>query len=305
MDLRQLTALVAVADHRSFSAAARALHTVQSNVSTHVARLERELGAPLVDRATGDLTDEGVAVVTRARRIHVELAAIDADVAALRDEIRGTIRIGMIGTTARWLVPQLLEAVGERYPAVRLIVIDATTTSLVPQIAEGRLDLALVQLPVDHPDIEGEPIFVEEAVIIAPPGHPLASAARVDTVELAQHKILISPPGVALRDMLDDAARRAGVTLQIAGELDGVRLLASMAFQGVAPAVVPATAVAGIEGDYTVVHLVDRPQRLVGLAFSRRTSLSALARTLKDLLVELIADQADNHLGVSLVDRGA
>ena len=53
MDLRQLNALLAVAEHGGFSAAARALHTVQSNVSTHVARLEKELGATLIDRATG------------------------------------------------------------------------------------------------------------------------------------------------------------------------------------------------------------------------------------------------------------
>ena len=69
MDLRQIRALVAVADHQSFSAAARSLHTVQSNVSTHIARLERELRARLVDRSTGKLTHEGEAVVARARRI--------------------------------------------------------------------------------------------------------------------------------------------------------------------------------------------------------------------------------------------
>ena len=56
MDLRQLHALLAVAEHQSFSAAARALHTVQSNVSTHVARLEQEVGSILSDRAQGELT---------------------------------------------------------------------------------------------------------------------------------------------------------------------------------------------------------------------------------------------------------
>ena len=76
MDLRQLAALTAVADHHSFSAAARALHTVQSNVSTHVARLERELGATLVDRATGQLTEAGELVVVRARRVQAELEAL-------------------------------------------------------------------------------------------------------------------------------------------------------------------------------------------------------------------------------------
>ena len=69
MDLRQLQALLAVAEHGTFSAAADALATVQSNVSTHVRRLERELGATLVDRHAGQLTQEGEAVVERARRI--------------------------------------------------------------------------------------------------------------------------------------------------------------------------------------------------------------------------------------------
>ena len=73
MDLRQLAALTAVSDAGSFSAAARRLHTVQSNVSTHVARLENELGATLVDRATGTLTEEGDVVALRARRIQHEL----------------------------------------------------------------------------------------------------------------------------------------------------------------------------------------------------------------------------------------
>ncbi len=127
MDLRQLGALVAVADHRSFSAAARALHTVQSNVSTHIARLERELGVTLVDRASGKLTAEGDAVVSRARRIQVELEALMADVAAVNSEITGVARIGVIGTTARWLVPPLLEAMARDYPKVRVVVVDATT----------------------------------------------------------------------------------------------------------------------------------------------------------------------------------
>src|SRR5256885_14166355 len=105
MDLRQLAALVAVAEHGTFSAAADLLHTVQSNVSTHVARLERELGAALVDRAAGRLTEEGEAVVARARRIQGELAALAADVASMRDEGAGPARVGVIGTIRRWLAP--------------------------------------------------------------------------------------------------------------------------------------------------------------------------------------------------------
>ncbi len=87
MDLRQLTTLVAIADHGSFSAAARALYTVQSNVSGHIARLERELGVTLVDRQRGGLTDDGALVVERARRILHELDDIAAEMASRGDEV--------------------------------------------------------------------------------------------------------------------------------------------------------------------------------------------------------------------------
>src|SRR4051794_24152610 len=123
MDLRQLNALLAVAEHGSFSAAARALHTVQSNVSTHVARLERELDAVLIDRATGAVTAEGEIVVARARRIQGELDALAADVASLHDQVAGSVRVGVIGTTARWLVPRLIRAMATHHPKVRVVVV--------------------------------------------------------------------------------------------------------------------------------------------------------------------------------------
>ena len=91
MDIRQLNALVAVVDHGTFSAAASALHTVQSNVSTHILRLERELDVSLIDRTSGTLTEEGVLVVERVRRIQTELEAIALDVTALHSEVSGVV----------------------------------------------------------------------------------------------------------------------------------------------------------------------------------------------------------------------
>ena len=108
MDIRQLDALLAIAEHKTFSKAARSLHTVQSNVSKHIARLEEELGAVLVDRDAGTLTEEGEAVVARARRIRAETDAIALDMAAMRDDISGVTRLGTIDSTARWLIPIVL-----------------------------------------------------------------------------------------------------------------------------------------------------------------------------------------------------
>src|SRR4030088_1835545 len=166
MDLRQLSALVAVADQGSFSAAAEALHTVQSNVSNHVAHLEKELGVQLVDRHAGELTEEGQAVVERARRVSAELDALVADVAAIRHEVVGTVRLGMIGTTARWLLPPLLARLAEQHPKVHLIVVDSGSATLEPQLASGSLDLGVVTLPVPATDLVGRRLFDEDLVLV-------------------------------------------------------------------------------------------------------------------------------------------
>ncbi|MFM8775977.1 MAG: LysR family transcriptional regulator, partial [Actinomycetota bacterium] len=80
MELRQLEVLISIADHGSFSGAARALATVQSNVSAHISRLEKELATSLVDRSSGRLTEDGALVVERARRVLNQVQDIDDDI---------------------------------------------------------------------------------------------------------------------------------------------------------------------------------------------------------------------------------
>ena len=301
MDLRQLNALVAVSEHRSFSAAARALHTVQSNVSTHVARLERELDAILVDRRTGELTSEGSAVVLRALRIKAELLAIPADISALRDDIQGTVRFGIIGTTGRWLVPALLAALKEEYPGVRLVVVDATTTGLLPQLQSGQLTMAVLNLPLTEPELTSEPLFDEERILIAPTDHPLAKKERVDLSELAEHELVLPPVGTQFRAEVDRAAEEIGVTLQPVAELDGMRLLASLAFQGYAPALVPASAAPfGTGNKWSIVHVDGMTPRSVGLAYRRWTTLPAPARAVQELIATVVTEHGAEQSGLKV-----
>lgn len=299
MDLRQLNALIAVSEHRSFSAAARALHTVQSNVSTHVARLERELDAILVDRRTGELTAEGEVVVLRALRVTAELQAIPSDVSALRDDIRGTVRFGIIGTTGRWLVPELLTALRSGFPGVHLVVVDATTTGLLPQLQSGQLTMAVLNLPLSEPELASEPLFDEERILIVPNDHELSGAERVSLAELARHEIVLPPEGTQFRNEVDEAAAAVGVTLKPKAELDGMRLLASLAFQGYAPALVPATAAPTSEsGAWSVLTIDDMSTRSVGLAYRRWTTLPAPARAVQQVIGEVVAAKGDQQPGL-------
>lgn len=299
MDRKQLRALVAVAEHRSFSGAARSLDTVQSNISAHIARLERELGLTLIDRATTEPTHEGRAVLERARRIEAEFEALDSDVASLRDVISGQVRVGLIGTTARWLVPPLLTSVGERYPEVSVVVLDATTSSLVLNLLSGSIDLAVLNLPVQDDELVIDPLFDEDRVLIVPPGHPLFERGTVDLAELVHHELLLEAPGTPFRNLLDAAAAEQGVRIRPKAEFDGMRLLASLVFSGYGAGIVPASAApVGFGGDWRRVQLTGVSGRSVGLARRRRGLLSAAQRVVADAVRAVVHDDQVTPPGI-------
>lgn len=299
MDLKQLAALVAVHETGGFSAAARALYTVQSNVSAHVARLEKELGANLVDRSSGALTEEGMAVVSRARRIQDELEAIVTDVSSLGEEITGSVRLGVIGTVGRWLVPRLVDAVHREHPGVRMVVLDATTTSLLPMVENHEIDLAIVNIPVLDIELVTEPLFSEDRVLVTPIDHPLGGRNSVDLATLAEYHLLLPPKGTLFRDELDAAAERRDLELKSKAEVDGMRLLASLAFQGFGAAVIPSGAApAWVGGDWTVAAIEDLEPRSVGVARRRKGLLSMAAEAVRHQIHEVVADQLEQRSGI-------
>ena len=305
MDLRQLNHLIAVAEHQSFSAAARALHTVQSNVSTHVAKLEKELGAALIDRHTMEPTAEGRAVLERARRIRTELQAINDDIVSMRHEVAGEVRIGCIGTTGRWMASPLLGRLAERHPALRPVLVDATTTSLTPRVLDGDLDMAIVNTPVVEAGLESEPLFDEERIIVAPADHPLADRGTIDVADLAEHPVMLTPRGTTFRDAIDQELAAAGVRLTAAAEVDGLRLLASLAYQGYAPALLPASAVSGYpDGNWSLVHVEGLARRSVGLVRNRRTTPSMPIRAAREVVLDVIREIAPRQPGIHVTLDG-
>ena len=299
MDLRQLSHLMAVADHGSFSAAARALHTVQSNVSTHVARLEKELGTVLVDRRTMQPTPEGQAVIERARRIGAEIQAISDDILSMRDEVGGLVQIGCIGTTASWMVTPLLERLRTSYPALHPVLVDASSKILTPHVLNGELDMAVVNAPVVNAGLETEPLFDEERIVVAPPQHALAHRETITVGELAEHELMLTPAGTAFRDAVDEELTEVGVELRAIAEVDGLRLLASLAYQGHAPALLPASAASGYaDGEWTLVRVEGLSRRSVALVRNKRTTPSLPARASREMIREVIREIGPDQPGI-------
>jgi molybdate transport repressor ModE-like protein len=299
MDVRQISALVAIADHGSFSAAAKALYTVQSNVSAHISKLERDLGVLLIDRATGDLTDEGLLVVERGRRILREMDEISADLSALDDVVSGETHIGVIGTTGRWLMPQFLTELREAHPNVRPLISEGGTSSLIPRLIAGQLDAAIVHLPVDDKELSVTTLFAEDLVLLVHTNHPWSSFRTLPINRLGEHPLLLPPRSAALRRIINRAAETHGVTLTVQAEIDGVRLMASLAFEGFGAAIVPATAIPRwLKGDFKRIEVPGLPRRVVGWVQRSRPRPGPATQAALETAVRLVETRGARQPGV-------
>ncbi len=289
MDIRQLEALVGIADHGTFSGAADALGTVQSNISNRIARLEAELATELIDRAAGQLTESGQVVVTRARRIFGELRAIAADVSELRADIRGEVNLGMIGTAGRWIVPLLIDVQRESFPHVALRISEGTNSALEPRVVNGQLDLAVLAWPASAPELIETDLFSEDLVLIVDRSSPLSQRPSLTFEDLAAIDLLLPLPGTPLRREIDDAAAAHHVSLHPIVELDGLRTIASLTFDGYGPAILPATMLSThLRATFAGVHIEGIARRRVSLVARRFGFPPAPVRAVRQMLVEVV-----------------
>jgi LysR family hydrogen peroxide-inducible transcriptional activator len=207
----------------------------------------------------------------------------------------------MIGTTARWLAPLLIEGLATGHPHVQLVVVDATTSLLLPQLSRGELDLAVANLPTGDPEVIEEQLFDEDRMVVAPADHPLAAHRELTLQQLADHELILAAKGTVFRSELDADAVANGVELRAKAEVDGLRLVASLAFQGFGAAVLPASATPGwleSSGRWARIPVKGLAPRSVGLLRRRRGLPSAAARAAREVVRTAVREQGRFQPGI-------
>ena len=299
MELRQLQVLVSIAENGSFSGAARALSTVQSNISAHISRLENELATILVERSTGRLTQDGQTVVDHARQVFIQIQDIAAAVESNEKDIAGETRLGCIGTTGRWLMPRLLPALAQRFPNIHITISEGSTSSLLPRLIDGSLDACIVHLPVEHDNLESIALFAEDLMLLVDNKHEWSTLDKITIAELATKPLLLPPKNTALRRILDKAAGSHRLVLKTQAEIDGVRLLTSLAFEGFGAAIVPATAAPDwLTGEFKRIQVPELPRRVVGWVQRTRPLASKATQAVGSVVREVIEKTNDQQPGV-------
>ncbi|MBA5606134.1 LysR family transcriptional regulator [Duganella sp. FT3S] len=200
MELSALRIFKAVAEEGSVTLAAARLNRVQSNVSARLTQLEESLGVTLFHRAGRGLriTAEGDRLLAYADRL---LQLADEAQAAMRldQQPAGQLRIGAMETTAAARLPKVLAAFNRAYPQVDLVLETGPTDHLLDGVLRHRLDVALVAAPVPHGELEQQPVFAEELVLITGPAHPAVHGPR----DVARRNLLVFRSGCTYRRRLE------------------------------------------------------------------------------------------------------
>ncbi len=289
MELRHLDTLLAIAEEGSFTAAADALLTVQSNVSEQVRQLETELGVPLLVRGRRGATPTecGDVVIERARRIRRELAAMRADLSMLQGLAAGDARFGTVGTASRWIVPALVADLRERAPGVQLYISEGASERLFADVLAHELAQAVVTEPVLDPRLVVDHLLEEALVGVAPAGFDLPDEP-VPISALAGLPMVLPPPINPLRIEVENAAAAAEVTLTVPVEVEGVRLIADLVAAGAGVSVLPETAVPPGPALRTF-RIEGMPPRRLALVTAHDAYLTIADRAVRESLLRMVS----------------
>jgi DNA-binding transcriptional LysR family regulator len=248
--VRRLRVLTEVADRGSFSAAADALGLTQSAVSQHISALERAVGQAVVDRASrpAQLTEAGVILLRHARAVVARLDTAEQELAAVAGRRLGRLRIGAFPTALATFLPPVLSRFQQRYPTVRLTVVDEHMPRLHTRLNNGELDLAVTY---DHeslsdlaqPDLERVHLFDDPYRAMLPRGHELARRTRgLALAELADETWVGGSSSSAWFRILRQSCREAGFDPQVALTSDDYLGLQAFVAADLGVAVVPGLA---------------------------------------------------------------
>lgn len=263
------------------------MFTVQSNVSTHVAKLEDELGTTLLDRRTRQLTSAGSAVEIRGREIIRQLNAISDDLAALEDRIIGEVVCGTTPSIGLAVIPPTLARATRDLPEVSISVVEAHSGTLVQQLLTGDIDLAITT-GASNPELHTTPLFTEDIVAVLSADHPFAAKSAVTLRDLAQTKLLLPLRDNPLHDHIARAFGQADVPLRSGLEVGSSALVQAMAAAHVGVALIPATAATDRPDQKSVVKPVDgMPPRGVALTIRSGTRPTRALDAVASLVAEI------------------
>jgi LysR family hydrogen peroxide-inducible transcriptional activator len=280
--LRQLRYFDALARHSHFGRAAEACAISQPALSMQIKEMEQALGGVLLERGARQvtLTKFGEELLQRVRDILRSVDELGDFARASRDRLAGRLRVGMIPTIAPYLLPKVIENLARLHPELDIHVRETLTPKLIKEVAEGRLDTAIVALPVSEPSLTEVALFKENFLLVRPgeqEGTPIPSRES-----LREMKLLLLEEGHCFRDQALSFCKMLAPPREVL-DASSLSTLVQMVGAGIGVTLIPEMAVA-VETRSASVSVArfknPQPSRTIGMVWRKS---SPLARQLEQI----------------------
>jgi LysR family cys regulon transcriptional activator len=297
MEIRQLRSLCTLVDNGfSVTVTAGQLHLVQSAVSQHLSRLERELGSELLvrngKRLVG-LTQAGERVLEYARRILNDSQNIRAVGRDHQDEVSGELRLATTHTQARYVLPPVIRAFRSRYPRVTLEIHQGTPSQLVEMAESGRVDLSICTEALgEHPALTALHCYRWNRSLIAPLGHPLLARRPLALDTLCEYPLITYVFGFTGANHFRTSFARLGLTPKTVLSAADTDVIKTYVREGFGVGIIASLAYSPRQDSDLGIRDLSRlfPWEVTRIAHHREKYLRRYERDFIDLLQRMVAD---------------
>jgi len=277
ISMKHLRYFEALAQHRHFGRAAEACSISQPALSLQVKELEEIVGAPLVERGTRQirLTGLGESFAARARVILRAVEELGDLARASHRPFSGQLRLGVIPTVAPYLLPSVINSLTQRYPALDLLPRESTTQRLIGELMNGRLDAAILALPVSEPALTSVSLFEEEFFLVRPQADADKPVPSAETLQ--DMRLLLLEEGHCFRDQAISFCKISVSPSHDLIEGNSLSTLVQMVGAGIGVTLIPemAVPVETRSAPVSVVRLASpRPSRTIGMVWRKTNPLS-------------------------------
>jgi LysR family hydrogen peroxide-inducible transcriptional activator len=274
LSIRDLRAVVVLAERLHFGRAAEDLEMAQPSLSAAIKKVEEALGERLFERTSRQvsLTAAGQRVVERARSVLEEVAEMSR--AGRSHRLAGRFRLGLVPTIGPYYAPVFLGRLRERYPDLKLVLTEALTEALLQMLRQRTLDAAVICLPTGERGLTETPLLREPFVLAVPEGHALANAGQVNLGQLDPEEMLLMERGHCLREQTLETCGTTPEATTSPAQAASVETLRHLVAAGTGCALIPLMAVLGGKDCSGLVRYVPfcepAPGRTIGFVFHER-----------------------------------
>lgn len=318
LNFRQLSYLVALAEHGSISAAASAMNMAQPSLSENIAKLEKTLDVQLAIRGTRgiQMTEAGQLFARRAAEMLKSLDSMIEEIRQLSGEPRGPVAVGLPPSLSKLLSVPLLETIHSEYPEIRLHVAEAMSGDIIEWVGNDRVDIGCVYESYDSVPFSFDPLLTEELFLVTAPdnwsgeiGPDGVAVEPVSAARLQELPMVLTSQTHGARKLQEKFARSAGITLNVTAAVDSLPHIVEMVSRASAYTILSHGAVVSeVERGTLALVRIEEPtiRRTAYVVRKRSRAVTKSCAVVEACIFKIIREMVQRHkLQAVLLDEGA